>query len=347
MKILIVASNMVHINNFHRPYIDEFKKEGHEVYIMASGEGADYNIPFKKRSLSLKNWRLSAKIKKIIKEGLFDVVYLHTTLAAFWVRFAIKGLKKRPVVVNTVHGYLFGKGFSGLHNKIYLMCEKYTKKVTDHIVVMNDEDWYIATENKLCIGKVYKIDGMGVDFSKKSVEKSAPEAPPKNLVYIGELNKRKNQIFLVKALKKLPEMSLTLVGDGGEREKIEKFIKKEKLEHRAFITGFTKDVGKYLKNADLYVSASTIEGLPFNIIEAIYAGLPVVATNIKGQSDILPPECLYEAGDEERFVQLVNLAQGQKVDWEKYSISTVLDANMQIYRECADISTPIVYKSTV
>ena len=90
MKILIAASNMVHINNFHRPYINEFREAGHDVYIMASGEGADFNIPFKKRSLSLKNLRLSAKIKKIVKKEQFDVIYLHTTLAAFWIRFAIK-----------------------------------------------------------------------------------------------------------------------------------------------------------------------------------------------------------------------------------------------------------------
>ena len=67
MKIIIAASNMVHINNFHREYIDYFKKEGNEVLVLASGEGADLNIPFKKRAFSVKNALLSLKIRKIIK----------------------------------------------------------------------------------------------------------------------------------------------------------------------------------------------------------------------------------------------------------------------------------------
>ena len=152
MKILIVASNMVHINNFHRPYIQGFKDEGHNVYIMAKGEGADFNIDFKKRSLSLKNLRLSYKIRKILKAESFDAVYLHTSLAAFWVRMALRGVKNKPYVINTVHGYLFGKSCGFLHNKIYLACEKMLKNQTNDIIVMNEEDYLIATENKLCKG---------------------------------------------------------------------------------------------------------------------------------------------------------------------------------------------------
>ena len=63
MKILISASNMVHINNFHRPYIEKFKENGSAVSILANGEGADYNIPFKKSVLSLKNLFLIPKIR--------------------------------------------------------------------------------------------------------------------------------------------------------------------------------------------------------------------------------------------------------------------------------------------
>ena len=337
MKILIAASNMVHINNFHRPYINEFREAGHDVYIMAGGEGADFNIPFKKRSLSVKNLRLSAKIKKIIKKEQFDVIYLHTTLAAFWIRFAIKGLKKRPIVVNTVHGYLFGKGFSSLHNKIYLMCEKMMRRVTDDIVVMNDEDFKIAKENNLALGEIYKIDGMGIDFSKKNIEKASPSHPPRNLVYVGELNKRKNQIFLVKAMKKLPDMKLMLVGDGKERKAIEKYIKKEGLDERVKITGFTKNVGEYLKSADLYVSASTIEGLPFNILEAMEAGLPIVATNIKGQADVLTSECLYEPDDMDSFVALVNSKKNESYDLLKYTLSVALYKNLDVYSLCAGL----------
>ena len=341
MKILIVASNMVHIKNFHRPYIDAFKSQGHNVYVMASGEGADFNIPFKKRAISFKNWKLSAEIKKIIKKEQFDIIYLHTTLAAFWTRYAIKNMKKRPIVVNTVHGYLFGNGFSFLHNKIYLGCEKIVKKATDYIVVMNDEDKLIAEKHKLALNKVYKIDGMGVEPFKRIFTEANPHVPPRRLVYVGEISKRKNQIFLVRAMKKLPDMELTLVGDGSQRKTIEKYIKKHRLEDRVFITGFTSNVGEYLASSDAYVSASTVEGLPFNIIEAMCAKLPIIASNVKGQNDILPSECLYETGDLESYINMVKTPPGVYVGYEKYDISSVFSGNMQIYLECADISTPV------
>ena len=64
MKILVVASTMVHINNFHKEYIEALKEEGNQVYVMAKGEGADFNIPFEKKALSLKNLSLVKKIKK-------------------------------------------------------------------------------------------------------------------------------------------------------------------------------------------------------------------------------------------------------------------------------------------
>ena len=73
MKILITASNMTHINNFHRPYIEKFKQSGNEVYILSNGEGADFNIPFKKSVLSLKNFFLIPKIRKILKKENFDI----------------------------------------------------------------------------------------------------------------------------------------------------------------------------------------------------------------------------------------------------------------------------------
>lgn len=347
MKIIIAASNMVHINNFHREYIDRFKADGNEVLVLSSGEGADISVPFKKRAFSLKNAFLSLKIRKIIKWEKPDVIYLHTSLCAFWVRLALKGIKNRPIVVNTVHGYLFGNGYGFLHNKIYLLCEKILKKQTDHIVVMNGEDEKIAKENSLCLGKVYKIDGMGIDFFKKEIQIATPSFPPKKLIYVGEISKRKNQMMLVRALEYLPECHLTLVGDGKERLKIEKYAKKHNLSSRLTITGFTRDVGKYIKEADIYVSASNTEGLPFNILEALKAGLPVVASRVKGQSDLLPLECLYDLNDIDAFASLVKNAAPMNVDVARYEIQSVLEKNMEIYNLCARISEPHVSEKTL
>lgn len=334
MKILIAASNMVHINNFHRPYVDRLVELGHDVKIMASGEGADFDIGFKKRTFSIKNFILSSKIRKIIKNEQFDVIYLNTTLAAFFVRLAMLGMKKRPYVINTVHGYLFDGNTNFIKRKLYLASEKAVKKVTDDIVVMNDEDLKIATSNRLCLGGVYKIIGMGVDFSRVKTEEIKESDGKINLVFVGEISRRKNQIFLVRAMKKLPDyFTLTLVGDGAERKKAEKYIRKNSLSDRVKITGFTSDVYTYLSVADIYVSASQIEGLPFNIVEAMSARLPIVASDIKGQRDLLPPDCLYEYGNEDEYVKLIMNKSLEKISYDvnKYSLDAVIEENMRIY----------------
>ncbi len=329
MKILIVASTMVHIKNFHLPYIEEFKKQGHTVSILARGDEADFNIPFKKRALSLKNLTLVPKIKKILKKEGFDAIYLHTTLGAFYVRLALKGMKNRPYVVNTVHGYLFSREDKGLKKRIYLKCEKILKKQTDDIAVMNEEDAKIATEEKLCQGNVYKINGMG--FTPRVTSKENATCRGISLTFVGEISKRKNQAFLVRALPHLPNATLTLVGDGDERKSIEALAKGLGVDNRLKITGFTKNVASYLAKTDIYVSASKIEGLPFNIMEAMAQGLPIVASSIKGHVDLLPSESLYECDSIESFVKTVGNAIPREYDIQKYTLESVLPDNMKIY----------------
>lgn len=332
MKILITASNMTHVNNFHLPYIEKFKELGNEVYVLSNGQNADYNIPLEKSVLSLKNFFLIPKIRKILKKENFDVVYTHTTLSAFFVRLAMKGMKKRPYVINTVHGYLFSKETSKLKNKIYLFCEKILKNQTDNIIVMNNEDYEIATKNKLCLDNVYFCNGMGVKFPPLSEKNLANEEKIK-LTFVGELSKRKNQSFLVKALKSLPNYMLTLVGDGKERKQLENLAKKLGVQDRLTITGFTKDVYTYLQNTDVYVCASTIEGLPFNIMEAMHAKLPIIASDIKGNNDLLPKESLYQLNNLNDFITKLKNTKTEKVNYDidKYKLENVLEENVEIY----------------
>ncbi len=333
MKILIVASNMVHIRNFHLPYIEAFRDAGHEVSVMASGEGADFNIPFKKRAFSFKNLRLSFLIKKILKKESFDAVFLHTTLASFWTRFAMRSLKKRPITINTVHGYLFSEHTSSLKRRLYLFAERLVRKKTDYIAVMNKDDLAIARDNALSINEPFLINGMGVDFSLIEGAKRHEYDGKLKLVFVGEISKRKNQMFLVKSLLRLVSATLTLVGDGDERENIEKFARENGISERLTITGFTKNVKEHLESADIYVSSAIIEGLPFNIMEAMSAKMPIVASDIKGQRDLLPSDCLYELNNEDAFVELIRSTRlgEREYNIEKYSLDRVLYENVRIY----------------
>lgn len=259
----------------------------------------------------------------------------------------MKGMKNRPYVINTVHGYLFGSGCGRLHNMVYLACERFLKKQTDDIIVMNKEDYDIATEHKLCKGEVYYSNGMGVAFKQDVGEAIKAENGMASLLFVGEISKRKNQEFLVDAMKQLEGCTLTLVGSGSPEYvcKLENKIKEEKLEDRIRLVGQTDRVYEYIKGCDVYVSASQIEGLPFNIMEAMYMQKPIVASNVKGHSDLLDKDCLYAPDNTDAFVSLVKSALEKKTveyDIQKYRLENVMAENMEIYRAILGKKQPVV-----
>lgn len=353
-KILFVASTSDHLINFHIPYMEELKKEN-EVYTMAKDcevSFADFNLNFEKKVLSCKNFRNVKKIKKILEENEFDIVVCNTTLASFFVRLAVKKLQKKPYVVNIVHGYLFGKNTKCLYKKALLSAEKMVKKVTNKIIVMNDEDYDIATINNLSNGEVVKIDGMGIDGTRFDKKANAKDNNCKEITFsfVGELSTRKNQKFLIEFIKNLEKFDidakLNLIGEGSLKPKLEKLIKKLKLQDKVFLLGYDKNIQNYFNASNYYICASTIEGLPFNILEAMFAGAVVFSSDAKGNVDLvddLESGVLFETNNMSDLISKFRLVKNNltlqeklrenaKKTAQKYLISNVFDANMDIFK---------------
>ena len=352
-KILYAASTATHLRRFHMPYIEALKKDA-DVCLMATGDGVDFPILFDKHYFSFANLRSLFAIRKILKKEQFDLVVLNTTLTAFWVRAAMFGMRKRPFVLNIVHGYLFPYNGGGLKKRILLFCEKLMRKKTDAIAVMNREDLKTAKQYKLCRGKVYFTCGMGLANSyatlceRDSVLRSQYASAEQILcTYVGELSGRKNQSFLIRATKQLKDQGLPirllLVGEGSEYDALQEEIKSLGLQEDVFLVGHSDQVPALLAITDLYVSASVSEGLPFNLMEAMAFGLPILASNVRGQSDLLlkRTEMLYPLGDMEAFcLQLMEFYNTKKLgmnaysygELEQYLLSEVFEENMKILR---------------
>lgn len=323
-KILYVASNMTHINNFHLEYIASLRSLGHTVSVMARGDGADYDIPFEKKLFSSKNTECRRKIKRIISEGCFDAIILNTTLAAFHVRFALPR-KNRPRVINIVHGYLFSENTGFIKRSLLLFCEKLVASKTDALILMNAEDEAIAKKHRLCRDGISMIDGLGVSVREvmtppETIKASYGEGKYA-MLFVGELSDRKNQEFLIRALpnikEHIPNAVLWLVGDGAERAKLNSVARECGVEESVVLFGKRSDACDFMRAADLYVSAARIEGLPFNIVEALGCGRYVVASCIKGHRDVINSTrvgLLYSEGAEDTFVKAVLLSYKERRD---------------------------------
>lgn len=106
-----------------------------------------------------------------------------------------------------------------------------------------------------------------------------------NIVCVGTLGDRKNQMGILNAVAMMDEehqrhITVTLVGDGDSRELLE--VKASTLTSEVRFTGSTKEVEKYLLQANLFCLFSKSEGLPISIVEAMRAGLPIIGSNVAG-----------------------------------------------------------------
>ena len=316
-KVLFTASTYSHIVNFHLPYLRKFREEGWTVHAACGGTPMDipyadevFAFPLEKSMWSPNNFRAAVALSGKMRKERYDLISTHTSLAAFFTRLALWSVEGRPLVSNMVHGYLFDSKTPWLKRNLLLTAERWMAPATDLVLTMNR--WDYAAAEKYRLGQsVAQIPGVGVDFSR--LDNVPPDARqrlraqwgiPEDafvLLYPAEFSARKSQGVLLRAMGRLPgNVCLVLAGEGALQGACEALAREQGLADRVLFPGHIRDMGAWYAMADAAVSASRSEGLPFNIMEAMYAGLPVVASGVKGHSDLITDGetgLLYPYGD--------------------------------------------------
>ena len=313
-KLLFAASTGDHICKFHLPYLRQFRADGWVVHAACAGHVSEadmgVDVPFTKRMFSPVNLRAMWILRKRIRKERYAAVIVHTSLAAFFTRLAVLGLKDRPKVINMVHGYLFDDGTPPVKRSLLLAAEKLTAPVTDLLITMNRCDYEIAQKHRLG-STVAAVCGVGVDFLRLDEGRTGCPAKLRRrlgvknddfvLIYPAEFSERKMQHILLRAMTRLPEnVVLVLPGAGQCLETCKKLAQELGVTNRVRFPGYAADIAAWYEMADAAVSASRSEGLPFNVMEAMYFGLPVVASAVKGHVDLIQEErfgLLYPCGD--------------------------------------------------
>lgn len=331
-KVLFTASTFSHIRNFHLPYLAQFKRLGWQVHVACGGERAEdsglaasadavFSLPLQKKMLAADNFRAAAWLRRQIAAEGYALISTHTSLAAFFTRLALPN--PRPLLLNMVHGYLFDDQTPALKKTVLLTAEKLMAGCTDLLLTMNR--WDLAAAQQHHLGRqIDFIPGIGVDFARFASRQDPAQSQklrqglglgPQDwlLVYAAEFSGRKSQAVLLRALAELPRAAgelpgrvlLLLAGQGDKLAECQQLagqlgLLAEGGPVQAVFPGQCSDMPLWYAAADAAVSASRSEGLPFNIMEAMYAGLPVVASAVKGHVDLLQQEesgLLYPYGD--------------------------------------------------
>lgn len=214
-------------------------------------------------------------IRKVIKQINPNIVHLHSSKAGILGRLACVGLTKMNVFY-TPHGYSFiREDISPVKKRIFYNIEKYiTKFFKGTILACGDSEYDIGkkfTNDILLVRNGIKLEGFGVH---KKVTSSTQVG--KVVGTSGRIHLQKNPALFNEIASLLPSLKFIWIGDG----ELKDLLTSENI----VVTGWktNEEVMELINDLDVFISTSLWEGLPFNIIEAMALGKPIVSNDIDG-----------------------------------------------------------------
>jgi glycosyltransferase involved in cell wall biosynthesis len=255
------------------------------------------NIKTLNRDISIfKDIKAIFEIYHLIKKYKIQIIHTHSSKAGIIGRTSAF-LAKARLIIHTVHGYPF-HDFMPLWQKYsFIFIEKIVSKFTDGLIFVSEKDKRTGYQFGITAKRFNETIYNPIDYSPFINTTNRDETrkyfgfEDTNYVigFTGRFSEQKAVDNLVDAFAEVnklePQTRLLLVGDGSLKEKITKQIQQLGLTKLVNITGFRNDVPTLLKAMDIFVMTSLWEGLSRSLIEAMYAKLPIVATDVGGTSD--------------------------------------------------------------
>lgn len=308
-RILITSTDLMMVQ-FLLPHVKNLSRNGYEVELACSEVGGRLNeirektdgyvksvhvVRLRRSPFSPTNLKGYGDMKRIMAENRYDAIWTNEPVMGVVTRLCAKKLRRQGTkVIYMVHGFHFFTGAPILNWMIYYPIEKLMAPVADLIVSVNTEDYERA--KGFNVERVEYIHGIGINTGRLTLGDNHNDIrkelglDDKDFIVlsIGELNKNKNQRTVIKAIAQVndPEIHYIICGKGGQYGNLVKMSKELKLENNIHFLGYRKDVVDICSQADLYVMPSFREGLPVSSLEAMYCGLPLLTSNIRGLVDV-------------------------------------------------------------
>jgi glycosyltransferase involved in cell wall biosynthesis len=214
-----------------------------------------------------------------------DIVHLNSSKMGFLGRLAAS-LTGVPVRVVTAHGWAFG-WYSGIASRMFRLADRLMEPLTTCVITVSHQQAAAGLRAGTCrVGRTVVIPN-AVEIGPAS--RRSTSGGPVRLVSVGRLSPPKDFVTLERALALVPSGSVRarLVGDGRERPALEAEAARLGLDGEVEFLGERRDVTALLADADLFVLSSHSEGMPMSVLEAMAAGLPVVASAVGGVPEVV------------------------------------------------------------
>lgn len=261
--------------------IDALREYGHEVTV----------VPMRREISPISDLRAFLKIRKLISTWHPHVVHSHSSKAGFLARMA--GIGMPAVILYTPHCFAFQMRLSSVRRAMYLYLERFAGRFTDLLVLPSESQRQVAIAAGVVPAAKTSVVPTGIDpeameptTSPAQMREQLDLSPDETVITtVALLSNQKGHRYLLAALRELAEshqFTALIVGDGPLEDSLRMQAQRRGLDECVRFLGHREDVANILGISDLFVLPSLWEGLPYALIEAMAAQVPVIATDISG-----------------------------------------------------------------
>jgi len=244
-------------------------------------------------------WKTLALLIRYMRKYQPSVVHCHGFRAGLYGRLAAKLASPKIKTVLTVHGFHFFYCQNQLKKKLLILLEHIMQPLTHCVIAVSKTDWQHLLECGLISKEKSRVILNGIppvssppgdkEETRSRLGLSTHEQPI--IATVARLHYQKGVIYFLKAAPRIlqfyPNAYFLIVGDGPEREELLQTAKDLNILHNLRFLGNREDVIDILRVVDVFVLASLWEGLPLSLLEAIRAEIPIVATDVDGNRDVI------------------------------------------------------------
>jgi len=291
------------VQNMMLKILTSLEPDEYEIYVISKPGGPLENkikklgfnyLPVKslRRNISPLDIVAFIEIYQLCRLYKFDIVHTHSSKTGFMGRIAAR-LAGVPKIIHTVHGFPFHRFQPKIVQKIYLNLEKFAGKFCDKVVFVNNSERRKAIAKKIVSRRkaITIYNGVELPFAQKRFDEKKEE------IIVGSIlrfSKQKNIVETVRVAIEVCRLNEHLhfifVGDGELFSECRKMVKKARMEQRISLPGWKSDIENWLLKFDVFLLYSKWEGLSISILEAMSYGLPIIASDIIGNKELVDDE---------------------------------------------------------
>lgn len=367
--IMIVEAMLGGIRQHVCDIVESLDRQEYEIYVIYSSLRADDTFKKNKeqltkyaeliqcnamqRSIGMKDFTAYKEIVKILKDIRPDIVHCHSSKAGIVGRLAARRCKV-PLIIYTPNAYAFqSPDVSQVKKNIYILAEKILSRYATSLTInVSKGEMKLAQNYKLDRPEKFKLIYNGIpQIELKDAQKIRKElGMNQNKFWVGvtaRCAKQKDPFTFLKIAEKTvhrnSDIEFAYIGDGELQEEMNKWIMEHELEQKIHMLGFRTDAAMIVGAFDLYLSTALYEGLPYSMIEAMRAGVPIIATDTVGNNELVFNGIngkLFAVGDVDRASELIleqyekNNIMREKVKEtfiSEFSLDAMMDKVNEVY----------------